>query len=96
MTDYCRVKGILCKINLAIFDVSYILSQTYNATSVCFYCFTQEQYQINFASTELDCRTIDTSHKILFVTFWVMRLEKLTGMVLAKNEMLCDFPECDM
>ena len=55
----------------------YILSQTYNATSVYFYCYTQEQYQINFSSTELDCRTIDTSRKIFFVTFCVMRLEKL-------------------
>ena len=26
----------------------YILSQTYNATAVYFYWYTQEQYQINF------------------------------------------------
>ena len=51
-----------------------ILSQTYNVTSVNFYCYTQEQYQIKFSSAKLDCRTIDTSHKILFVTFCVMRL----------------------
>ena len=54
-----------------------ILSQTYNATAVYFYCYTQELHQINFSSNEYDCQTIDTSHNILFVTFFGMRLKKL-------------------
>ena len=58
-------------------ETTYILSQTYNATLVYFYCHAQEQYQTNISSAELGCWTIDTSRKILFVTFCVMRLKKL-------------------